>query len=280
MVELFDPIQHCSEKCQGSAQKFLIYHHLYYHYRLKLYRMKKIKTHPPCQFVFIEGKPGTGKTFVTRTLRNCTRMLSNNSNSDMASAPTGCAAALIDGSTHCRSLSIPAGQRLHKLPTNIKDQKADHVKAMKKAMCEVISRFMDEHSQSGRPYWAWLKHRHEEYRRPTIIRDKEENLIHSEEVDLKPAVYKRPWGGIPFIYSFGDCAQLPPVMMTALYDEKPAKPNTADLLGKITIAEFLDPPNKRQCESTIVVMDEVLRQDNPEFLQLLIRIREVSLKKN
>ena len=75
---------------------------------------------------------------------------------------------------------------------------------MKKAMCEVISRFMDEHSQSGRPYWAWLKHRHEEYRRPTIILDKEENVIHSEEVDLKPAVYKRPWGGIPFIYTFGD----------------------------------------------------------------------------
>ena len=101
MVELCDPIQHCPEKCQGLAQKFLIYHHLYYHYRLQLYRMKEIKTRPPCQFVFIEGKPGTGKTFVTRTLRNCTRMLSNNSNSDMASAPTGCAAALIDGSTHC-----------------------------------------------------------------------------------------------------------------------------------------------------------------------------------
>ena len=196
----------------------------------------------------------------------------------MASAPTGCAAALIDGSTHCRSLSIPAGQRLHKLPTNIKDQKADHVKAMKKAMCEVISRFMDEHSQSGRPYWAWLKHRHEEYRRPTMILDKEENVIHTEEVDLKPAVYKRAWGGIPFIYSFGDCAQLPPVMMTALYDEKPAKPNTADLLGKIAIAEFLDPPNKRQCESTIVVMDEVLRQDNPEFLQLLTRMRQGRLE--
>ena len=82
-------------------------------------------------------------------------------------------------------------------------------------------------------------------------------------MDLKREVFNRPWGGIPFIYSFGDCAQLPPVMMTALYDDKTAKANTADMLGKIAITEFLDPPNKRQCESTIVVMDQVLQQDNP-----------------
>ena len=158
--------------------------------------MKKKKKCPPCQFVFIEGKPGTGKTFITRTLRNCTRMLTNNSNSDMASAPTGCAAALIEGSTHCRSLSIPAGQKLHKPPTNINNQKADRVKATKKLMCEVISRFMDEHSQSGRPYWAWLKHRHEEHRRPTMLLDDEENEIYKEKVDLEPEVYNRPWGFI------------------------------------------------------------------------------------
>ena len=195
----------------------------------------------------------------------------------MALAPTGCATALIDGSTHCRSLSIPAGQHLHKPPTNIKDQKADNVKATKSAMCEVISRFMDEHSQSGRPYWAWLKDRHEEYRRPSIILDNEENVIHTEAVDLERAVYKRPWGRSPFIYSFGDCAQLPPDMTTALYDNKKAKPNTADLLGEISIAEFLDPPNKNQCESTIVVMDQVLQQDNPEFLNLLTRMRKGTL---
>ena len=60
MVELCDPIKHCPENCQGSSQKFLIYHHLYYHYRLELYWLKKIKRRPPCQFVFVEGKPGTG----------------------------------------------------------------------------------------------------------------------------------------------------------------------------------------------------------------------------
>ena len=97
-------------------------------------------------------------------------------------------------------------------------------------------------------------------------------------MDLKREVFNRPWGGIPFIYSFGDCAQLPPVMMTALYDDKKAKANTADMLGKIAITEFLDPPNKRQCESTIVVMDQVLRQDNPEFLNILNGMRNGSLE--
>ena len=43
-------------------------------------------------------------------------------------------------------------------------------------------------------------------------------------------------------------------MMTALYNDKKLKANTADMLGKIAITEFLDPPNKRQCESTIVVI--------------------------
>ena len=52
-------------------------------------------------------------------------------------------------------------------------------------------------------------------------------------------------------------------MMTALYDDKKAKANTSDILEKIAVNEFLDPPNKRQCESTIVVMDQVLQQDNP-----------------
>ena len=148
---------------------------------------------------------------------------------------------------------------------------------MKKAMCELIARFMNEHSQSGRLYLAWLKHRHEEYRRPSVIQDREENIIHTETVDLKREVFNRPWGGIPFIYSFGYCAQIPPVMMTALYDDKKAKTNTADMLKKIAINEFLDPPNKHQCESTIFVMNQFLQQVNPEFLKILTGMRNGSL---
>ena len=48
MVELYEPIKHNPEKCQGSAQTFLIYHHLYYHYKLKQYHIRNIKTRPPC----------------------------------------------------------------------------------------------------------------------------------------------------------------------------------------------------------------------------------------
>ena len=66
---------------------------------------------------------------------------------------------------------------------------------------------MDEHSQTGRPFWAWLKSRHEYLRCPQIIKNEDNGIILDESLDfsLPPEIYKRPWGGIPFIYSFGDC---------------------------------------------------------------------------
>ena len=74
---------------------------------------------------------------------------------------------------------------------------------------------MDEHSQAGRPFWSWFKLRHEEFRRPAQLTDDAMNTIFDESINfnLPIEIYNRPWGGIPFIYSFGDCSQLPPVMM-------------------------------------------------------------------
>ena len=70
-------------------------------------------------FTFVEGKPGTGKTFIIKTLRNVTRLLQKSNYSDMASAPTGCATALIDGQKHFRSCSIAMGRAFYKAPTNL-----------------------------------------------------------------------------------------------------------------------------------------------------------------
>ena len=39
------------------------------------------------------------------------------------------------------------------------------------------------------------------------------------------------------------------------------------------MAEFLNPPDPAVASSTVVVMDEVLRQDNPRFLELLSNMR-------
>ena len=275
-LKLFDDHLCRPENCRTEAQKLLVYHHIYHHYRLFLHRRGEIDRPPPSQHVFVEGKPGTGKSFITKTLRNITRKLCKNNRADMASAPTGCAAALIEGSTHCRCSSIPTGRSFHKPPNDIQNSNSERVRAMRSTMCQVTSRFMDEHSMAGRPYWAWLKHRHEELRRPVSVLDEEYNTVYEDTVDLSPEIYNRPWGGIPLIYSFGDCAQLPPVLMKPLYDKQPAKAGTADCHGKLAISSYMN-PDSDESESITVLMKDVLRQDDPNFLLLLTHMREGSV---
>ena len=67
-----------------------------------------------------------------KTLHNITRLLTKRNSSDTASALTGCAAALIEGSTHCRSYSIPAGKALYKTLTNINISNSASLHSMRK----------------------------------------------------------------------------------------------------------------------------------------------------
>ena len=168
-LQLFEEIVYRPENAKEDAQKFLIYQHIYGHYCLKKHKISlETETPLPCPpsiFCFIEGKPGTRKTFVLLTMRNITRLLHGRNSADLASAPTGCAAALIGGSTHCRSCSIPTSAKFQNPPTDIVTTDANRLRALKTTMCQVVSRFMDEHSMSGRAFWAWLRHRHEELRR-------------------------------------------------------------------------------------------------------------------
>ena len=126
----------------------------------------------------------------------------------------------------------------------------------------------------GRPIWGWSRHRFEELRRPSVVMNKEQNVVHVDDVSLAPEVYSRPWGGLPFLYSFGHCGQLPPVKMKSMYDKSSAKTNTADQKGKIAIHDFLYPRNKKECQSTIVVMNEVIRQADNKFKGFLHRVED------
>ena len=58
-------------------------------------------------------------------------------------------------------------------------------------------------------------------------------------------------------------------MIKAIYDKYDARPGTSNFFGKIYVHDFTYPPVTSKFTSTIVVMYEVLRQDNPEFLSLL-----------
>ena len=117
-VELIDESTYCPENCKGYAQTFLVFLHLYQHYVWHLY-YENAKTNldlkpPPSIFVKVQGKPGTGKTFVTKTLQNITRNIFQSNHRDGGSAPTGCAASLFGGKTHNRSFAIPVGKNFAK----------------------------------------------------------------------------------------------------------------------------------------------------------------------
>ena len=88
--------------------------------------------------------------------------------------------------------------------------------------------------------------------------DDKKNIVHNAHVNLDKERYKRPYGGIPFIYSFGHAGQLPPVMMKAMSDKSPSeKSATADQMGKIAIHDFMYSQDEK-CQSNIVVMDKVV----------------------
>lgn len=146
---------------------------------------------------------------------------------------------------------------------------------MRKHNVNLQCRIFDEHSQAGRPFWAWFKYRHEELRRPRTLLDNGNNVVRdkSSNFPLSEAMYSRPWGGIPFIYSFGDCSQLPPVMMKAIYDDSESRTGTSDHLGRIVVKDFTGNISSHEASSFVIMMDEVLRQSHSEFLSLLDNMR-------
>jgi hypothetical protein len=277
VIEMFEPNIYKPENVRGEEQDLIVHHSLYGHYMYERYEnIVRDDTNatvkpPPSHMCFVEGKPGTGKTFVTKTLRNITRVVRKNNEADQGSAPTGCAADLLGGSTHYRELKIPIGKKFRAAPNHITGGDSNELIARKKHLCNCHMRLMDEHSMSGRAMFGWIRYRHEELRRPVTMVDDAGNDIEDEEetYGLNKDTYERAWGGVPQVYSLGDTAQLPPVMQKALYDEGPAEPGTSDSLGKTTIAEMLLPPDESEMRSYVFVMENVLRQDDPEFLDLL-----------
>ena len=163
---MFDDDLHRPENARTDGQKFIIYHHLFYQWLLDQYDKGHLEQLPEMQNVLVEGLPGTGKTFVINTLRNMIRKMHKTNNCDIASAPTGCAAALINGSTHARSMALPVGKKANLPPSNIEVTNLERIKYLRDSHQLLIARIMDESSMLGMLYWAWLRHRHEELRRP------------------------------------------------------------------------------------------------------------------
>ena len=127
---------------------------------------------------------------------------------------------------------------------------------------------------------GWIKHRNEEFRRPSVVQDNEGGVIAQENDQflLPPEVYDRPHGGIPIIIFLGDTNQLPPVMKKAVYSTDTPRSCTSDASGKVAFSDFINPPNDVEVESYTFYMDEVLRQSDPEFKTLLHNMRNGTMR--
>jgi hypothetical protein len=270
------PIQDfCPENAKGKKQVMIVYILLYQLYRYHVATQSGSPT-PPSIFMFAEGLPGTGKSRMLKTMRNIVRLVRNSNTSELTSAPTGVAASLINATTHCRSCYIPTGKDFSKAPVPIASTKSNTLRHLVSLHSNLFLRAFDEHSMTGRRSFAWLKHRLEELRKPAEIYDAAGNLLpnNTNHTSVPFDVSSRPFGGVPFIFSCGDHAQLPPVLDKLLYDMSPGKVNSADLCGKIAFSQFLNPEDASKVESAVVILDEVLRQDDPVFLGFLSRMRD------
>ena len=131
---------------------------------------------------------------------------------------------------------------------------------------------------------AHLEHRHAELRRGVPLSVRKARPRDEEEYEIRPLaqvpddIAARPWGGFRFVYKIGDVNQLPPVLSTPIYDTRAAPPGAAArTCGRIAFANFINPPDAEQAQSTVVVMENVLRQTDRYFLQLLDHVRKGTL---
>ena len=277
-VNLLDEDRHRPENCKGFAQTFLIFLHLYQHFLWDKYEEgKKSDVNvepPPSVHVKVQGKPGTGKTFVTKTLQNITRNIFQSNDRDGGSAPTGCAAFLFGGKTHHRAVSMPTGRKLNQVPSDIDISNDAQILSWKKVWSAYFTYIMDEDSMLPTSFWAWFEHRASEGRsKSSVLCADKGSVVHEEISDLCPAIYDRDWGGIPIIYSMGDIFQLAAIGPSVMDMTSIGKPNTSDMIGKMVFQNFLDPKDSSQAIGVTVIMDQVVRQNNDSFLAFLDNVR-------
>eukprot|EP00957_Ditylum_brightwellii_P153411 11676382-Ditylum_brightwellii.AAC.1 len=139
---------------------------------------------------------------------------------------------------------------------------------------------MDEDGMVGRGIWVWLEHRACEARKYIspilIVRGQNDvtgfHCLSIEQLDC-------PWGGIPYVYLFGDCYQSPPVGMNSIHGSKPAaKVLSSDFVGVSTFNCFLNRHPSTGTKSLVVMIDEVVRQQDLAFLDVLDAMQNRTMK--
>ena len=104
---------------------------------------------------------------IINTLRNIVKIIYCSNVTDAASAPTGCAAALIDGSTHARMMKIPIGREVVKAPSSIQTTNSHQLKYLQDEFRSLNTILMDEHSMMGHIDWGWARARNKQLQKPS-----------------------------------------------------------------------------------------------------------------
>eukprot|EP00957_Ditylum_brightwellii_P050570 3834775-Ditylum_brightwellii.AAC.1 len=80
--------------------------------------------------------------------------------------------------------------------------------------------------------------------------------------------------------SFGDCFQLHPVDMKGIHSMKQGNSeDSSDFIGKVSFHHFFQREPDSSTISLVVIMDQVLRQQDNEFLDVLDAIRYGTMQK-
>ncbi|EJK71700.1 hypothetical protein THAOC_06835 [Thalassiosira oceanica] len=198
---------------------------------------------------------------------------------DIATAPTGCAASLIHGSTHHSMFKIPTKKaNLSKPPSQRTSSNAEETRAHHSRMSNATFFVRDEHSMVSTEVEAWIEHEMRMGRQPqTQVLDDNLDPVEMPDTPDHPIashVARRHSGGPDTAISFGDLNQIPPVAGISNYDSRPGNVGTAACVGRVKLSEFRNGCDG--CESTVVIMNTVVRQDDPVFKEFLGRMRQAN----
>ena len=308
-LQLFDTELYRPQNARGTDQKLLIGSLLLQLHSFHCFvetlanrrrgaprRSRRDLAPPDTMLLYVQGNPGAGKTFCSRTMINSCRRYFRANRTAKAIAPTGCAASLLKGGTFKRDFKVPCGAKAKQDPSDDHlPKETEFLQAFILSMCSIFALFKDEHSMDSRSDWGWLKHRLESARNfcpiiSNLVEDEDESGQGQEagdvgkfEVGLAELQKKlhlghfsdRPFA-LPFLASMGDCQQLPPVAAKAHYDlvSSPRKGDAACAAGRIAVSEFLNPAPGQSCHGITIVMQSVQRQNEGPFLTVLNNMRD------
>ena len=297
-LELFDVEIYKPENAKGLEQKFIIALTILELLDWKEYLENEDEDAPPPDslWLYIQGNPGAGKTFVGRTMLNMIPKFWREMSCSLPVAPTGIAGSLLRGETHVRSFQMPCGKKAMAAPSSSTGVAIRKAQAFMLCFKQLFCCLLDESSMTGRQHWSWMEFKASEApkcadidvetlaqnapRRPANDPTNDPLKFARKQAAIEKkwkvsSVNGRKWGGIPMLVAMGDIYQLPAVRPKCHFDKSApfSDKHEACALGMQTVQQFLEPLEGTGETGVSVVMDKVIRQKDPVFLENLLKMR-------